>query len=67
LQGEALVETSQKEGYVLLMRHASSPGEVPDKQTANSDNRPPASNWLFGAYDFSTVPTLGSEKNPLNS
>ena len=41
LHGEALVKALQKGGYVLVMRHASSPREVPDKQTANTDNRKP--------------------------
>jgi phosphohistidine phosphatase SixA len=41
LHGEALVKALQKGGYVLVMRHASSPREVPDKQTANIDNRKP--------------------------
>jgi phosphohistidine phosphatase SixA len=38
LQGEALVRALQKGGYVIVMRHASSPREVPDKQTADPDN-----------------------------
>jgi hypothetical protein len=38
LHGEALAKALQKGGYVLVMRHASSPREVPDKQTANTDN-----------------------------
>jgi len=38
LRGEALVKALQKGGYVLVMRHASSPREVPPKQTANADN-----------------------------
>jgi phosphohistidine phosphatase SixA len=37
-QGEVLVKALQKGGYVIVMRHASSPLEVPDKQTANPDN-----------------------------
>jgi hypothetical protein len=41
LHGEALVKALQKGGYVLVMRHASSPREVPDKQAANSDNSKP--------------------------
>jgi hypothetical protein len=41
LYGEALVKALQKGGYVLVMRHASSPREVPDKQTANTDNTKP--------------------------
>jgi len=41
LRGEALVKALQKGGYVLVMRHASSPREVPDKQAANSDNSKP--------------------------
>jgi phosphohistidine phosphatase SixA len=38
LRGEALVKALQKGGYVLVMRHASSPREVPPKQIANADN-----------------------------
>ena len=38
LRGEALVEALQKGGYVLVMRHASSPREVPTKKTTNTDN-----------------------------
>lgn len=38
LQGESLVKALQKGGYVILMRHASSPREVPDKQAADPDN-----------------------------
>ncbi len=41
LHGEALVKALQKGGYVLVMRHASSPREVPDKLTANPDNSKP--------------------------
>jgi phosphohistidine phosphatase SixA len=41
LHGEALVKALQKGGYVIVMRHASSPREVPDKQTANPDNSKP--------------------------
>ena len=41
LQGHALVEALQKGGYVILMRHTSSPREVPDKKSANPDNVKP--------------------------
>jgi phosphohistidine phosphatase SixA len=41
LSGEALVRTLRQGGYVIVMRHASSPREVPDKQTANPDNTKP--------------------------
>ncbi len=41
LSGEALTKTLRQGGYVIVMRHASSPREVPDKQTANSDNTTP--------------------------
>lgn len=41
LSGEALVKTLRQGGYVIVMRHASSPREVPDKQTANPDNIKP--------------------------
>jgi phosphohistidine phosphatase SixA len=35
---EGLVKSLREGGYVLVLRHASSPREVPDKQTANADN-----------------------------
>ncbi len=38
LSGDALVSALRRGGYVLVMRHASSPREAPDKQTANPDN-----------------------------
>ncbi|MGH9646585.1 MAG: histidine phosphatase family protein, partial [Bryobacteraceae bacterium] len=38
LQGDALVKALRHGGYVIVMRHASSPREVPDKFTANPDN-----------------------------
>src|ERR1700680_2274627 len=38
LSGGALVSALRKGGYVIVMRHASSPREVPDKRTAHSDN-----------------------------
>jgi phosphohistidine phosphatase SixA len=41
LSGEALVKALRQGGYVIVMRHASSPREVPDKQTANPDNTRP--------------------------
>ena len=41
LSGEALVNALRQGGYVIVMRHASSPREVPDRQTANPDNTKP--------------------------
>ena len=41
LQGDALVNALRQGGYVIVMRHASSPREVPDKQSANPDNVKP--------------------------
>lgn len=38
LAGEALVKALRQGGYVIVMRHASSPREVPNTQTANPDN-----------------------------
>jgi phosphohistidine phosphatase SixA len=38
LQGEALVKALRQGGHVIVMRHASSPREAPDQQTANADN-----------------------------
>jgi phosphohistidine phosphatase SixA len=41
LQGEALVKALRQGGYVIVMRHASSPRDVPDKKAANPDNVKP--------------------------
>jgi phosphohistidine phosphatase SixA len=41
LSGDALVQALRKGGYIIVMRHASSPREVPDKATANPDNTKP--------------------------
>ena len=38
LSGAALVDALQHGGYVLLMRHASSPREAPARQSAEPDN-----------------------------
>jgi len=38
LSGTALVNALRSGGYVIVMRHASSPRETPDRQTANPDN-----------------------------
>ena len=38
LAGSALVSALRHGGYVLVMRHASSPFEVPDKSAAEPDN-----------------------------
>jgi phosphohistidine phosphatase SixA len=38
LSGSALVNALKNGGYVIVMRHASSPRDAPDKQTANPDN-----------------------------
>jgi len=38
LSGEALVKALRRGGYVIVMRHTSSPREAPDKQAANADN-----------------------------
>jgi phosphohistidine phosphatase SixA len=35
---QSLVTSLKRGGYVLVMRHASAPRDVPDKQTANADN-----------------------------
>jgi phosphohistidine phosphatase SixA len=37
----ALVKALRQGGYVIVMRHTSSPREIPDKQTANPDNTKP--------------------------
>jgi phosphohistidine phosphatase SixA len=41
LSGETLLMALRQGGYVIVMRHASSPREVPDKQNANADNVKP--------------------------
>ena len=41
LSGEALVKALRRGGYVIVMRHTSSPRDVPDKRTANPDNVKP--------------------------
>jgi phosphohistidine phosphatase SixA len=38
LSGQPLVKALQRGGYVLVMRHTSSPREVPDERAANRDN-----------------------------
>ena len=38
LQGDALVKALRQGGYVIVMRHASSPREAPEKARANPDN-----------------------------
>jgi phosphohistidine phosphatase SixA len=38
LQGEALIKALREGGYVIVMRHASSPRDAPNQQTANPDN-----------------------------
>jgi phosphohistidine phosphatase SixA len=41
LQGDAFLKALRQGGYVIVMRHARSPLEVPDKQSANPDNVKP--------------------------
>lgn len=38
LSGAALASALRQGGYVMVMRHASSPREAPNKQAANADN-----------------------------
>jgi hypothetical protein len=38
LSGEALVNALRQSGYVLVMRHTSSPREAPTTASANADN-----------------------------
>jgi phosphohistidine phosphatase SixA len=38
LSGENLVKALRQGGYVIVMRHASSPQQAPNAETANSDN-----------------------------
>jgi phosphohistidine phosphatase SixA len=39
LSSSELAAALRRGGYVLVMRHASSPREAPNKETANADNR----------------------------
>jgi len=39
LKGGALVAALRQGGYVIVMRHTSSPRETPDAKTANADNK----------------------------
>ncbi|HEY2843735.1 MAG TPA: histidine phosphatase family protein, partial [Bryobacteraceae bacterium] len=41
LEGQKLVNALRQGGYVIVMRHASSPREVPDAKSANPDNPKP--------------------------
>jgi phosphohistidine phosphatase SixA len=41
LTGDALVKALRQGGYVIVMRHTSSPRDVPDKKAANPDNVKP--------------------------
>src|SRR5687767_4338530 len=38
LTGPAMVDALKKGGHVIVLRHASSPRDVPDERTANADN-----------------------------
>ena len=38
LRGSSLVAARRQGGYVIAIRHASSPQQLPDKKTANPDN-----------------------------
>ena len=38
LSGSALLDALRRGGYVIVMRHAASPAQPPDKATANADN-----------------------------
>lgn len=38
LSGDALIKGFRRGGYVLVIRHASSPRDAPSQQTANADN-----------------------------
>jgi phosphohistidine phosphatase SixA len=41
LSGDSLLKALRQGGYVIVMRHASSPREVPGKAAANPDNTKP--------------------------
>jgi phosphohistidine phosphatase SixA len=53
LSGAALVKSLQGGGYVIVMRHASSPSEVPEKP--NPDNVPPERQLDAQGRDTSTA------------
>jgi phosphohistidine phosphatase SixA len=57
LSGDALVKALRQGGYVIVMRHASSPREVPDKQSANPDNLKPERQ--LDAEGRTTAATMG--------
>lgn len=38
LSGKLLVDALRRGGYVIVMRHASSPCDTPDARTAHADN-----------------------------
>jgi phosphohistidine phosphatase SixA len=38
LSGDALITALRRGGYILVVRHASSPRDAPSNQTANADN-----------------------------
>ena len=53
LTGAALVKSLQAGGHVIVMRHASSPGEIP--KTPNADNVPPERQLDAQGRDTSTA------------
>ena len=63
-RGDALVRALQRGGYVIVMRHASSPREVPDKQTANPDNVKPERQ--LDATGRATAAAMGKALRALN-
>ena len=53
LSGAALIKSLQSGGHVIVMRHASSPGEIP--KTPNPDNVPPERQLDAQGRDTSTA------------
>ncbi len=57
LRDGALVKALEKGGYVIVMRHTSSPRDVPDKNSANPDNTKPERQ--LDAEGRTTATTMG--------
>lgn len=64
LAGARLVEALQRGGYVIVMRHASSPLEPPTKEAANPDN--PGDERQLDARGMATATEMGKAIRALN-
>jgi phosphohistidine phosphatase SixA len=58
LTGPQLVEALQRGGYVIVMRHATSPQEPPTKETANPDN--PGDERQLNEWGMTTATEMGN-------